>query len=256
MIFFFGTCIGSFLTMLSYRLFEKDKNLFHRSQCPKCKNIIKYRSLIPIFSWLFQGGECSFCKEKISIRYPLIEFGNGLLFLYFYYLFGYIIDINSIYWLSLANLLYLMIIVDLEKMEIPLELQKVLIYFIAVYSIFSKQMIVSQIISGICYYIIIQVVEYLTTKIKKKDSLGGADIILIGLLGSLMGTQFIVLFFFLCGLIGFIYGLFFIIINKLRKLEAVNLFPFAPVIIISFAIIKIIDLKYYDSFKKIFELLL
>lgn len=250
MVFFVGTCIGSFLTMLSYRLFEKDENLFHRSQCPKCKNIIKYRSLIPIFSWLFQGGKCSFCKEKISIRYPLIEFGNGLLFLYIYYLFDYIIAINTIYWLGLANLLYLMLIVDLEKMEIPLELQKVLIYFIAVYIVFSKQTIVSQIISGICYYSIIQVVEYLTTKIKKKDSLGGADLILIGLLGTIMGFKFLLLFFLLCGLIGVIYGLLFMVINKLNRLETINLFPFAPVIIISFALIEIIKLKNYAYFLK------
>ncbi len=37
--------------------------------------------LFPIFSYVFLGGKCRFCKEKISPIYPLLELTMGMLFM-------------------------------------------------------------------------------------------------------------------------------------------------------------------------------
>lgn len=81
-IILFGLIIGSFLNSVIYRL-EEDTPIFrleNRSLCPHCKKKLTARELVPIFSFLFQRGRCRGCGEKISLQYPLVELGTGVLF--------------------------------------------------------------------------------------------------------------------------------------------------------------------------------
>jgi leader peptidase (prepilin peptidase) / N-methyltransferase len=50
-----------------------------RSACPTCKAPIKAWQNIPVVSWLVLRGRCASCKTRISLRYPLVELGTGLL---------------------------------------------------------------------------------------------------------------------------------------------------------------------------------
>jgi leader peptidase (prepilin peptidase)/N-methyltransferase len=50
-----------------------------RSACPTCKAPIKAWQNIPVVSWLVLRGRCAACKARISVRYPLVELGTGLL---------------------------------------------------------------------------------------------------------------------------------------------------------------------------------
>lgn len=75
-----GLCLGSFITMLSYRLPRKLSLLSpSTSFCPSCKTLLKPRDLVPVFSWVATGGKCRYCKSPISMRYPLIELATGTL---------------------------------------------------------------------------------------------------------------------------------------------------------------------------------
>ncbi|MBU0766906.1 prepilin peptidase [Patescibacteria group bacterium] len=80
-IFFFvlGLTFGSFGNVLILRL-PKGKKIVGRSQCPKCKNQISTIDLIPVISYILLRGQCRFCKKKISIQYPIVEFVTGVLF--------------------------------------------------------------------------------------------------------------------------------------------------------------------------------
>jgi leader peptidase (prepilin peptidase)/N-methyltransferase len=51
-----------------------------RSRCPDCGATIASYDNIPIVSWLVLRGRCRACGERISVRYPLVEFGTGLAF--------------------------------------------------------------------------------------------------------------------------------------------------------------------------------
>ncbi|MDP2950969.1 MAG: prepilin peptidase [bacterium] len=81
-VFIFGLIVGSFLNCLVYRLEQnKTKSLLKgRSFCPKCKHQLKFRDLIPVFSFLFLRGKCRYCSKKISWQYPAIEVATGLTF--------------------------------------------------------------------------------------------------------------------------------------------------------------------------------
>jgi len=88
--FAFGSCIGSFLNVVIYRL-PRDKSLaFPPSMCPGCEKPIRFYDNIPILSWLFLGGRCRNCKMLITPRYMIVELMTGLMFvavflLYFVY---------------------------------------------------------------------------------------------------------------------------------------------------------------------------
>ncbi|RKX22541.1 MAG: prepilin peptidase, partial [Candidatus Zixiibacteriota bacterium] len=84
-IFLFGIVIGSFLNVVIYRLPRNKEMVKSRSVCTKCNQQLKWYHNIPLFSYIFLGGRCSFCKGRISIRYPLVELANGLLYLYFFF---------------------------------------------------------------------------------------------------------------------------------------------------------------------------
>lgn len=75
-----GACFGSFLNVVVWRLPRKMPILLARSHCPNCKNDILARDNIPIFGWIILKGRCRNCREKISVKYPLIETSVAVLF--------------------------------------------------------------------------------------------------------------------------------------------------------------------------------
>ncbi len=80
-IFLLGLIFGSFLNTVIYRLHSKEDFLVGRSTCPHCGHVLAWDDLIPVFSFIFLGGKCRYCRKKISWQYPLVEFITGLLFL-------------------------------------------------------------------------------------------------------------------------------------------------------------------------------
>ncbi|MGE0108753.1 MAG: prepilin peptidase [Bdellovibrionales bacterium] len=68
-----GMVLGSFTTMLCYRVPRKMDIVFLPSHCPSCKTRLGVRDLVPIFSWLFCKGKCRHCGAQIGTRYIIIE---------------------------------------------------------------------------------------------------------------------------------------------------------------------------------------
>ena len=84
--FAIGTVAGSFLNVLVSRLpimvrgENPELNLWApRSHCPQCRQTLRPRHLVPVFSYLVLRGRCAFCKVPIPPRYPLLELVAGLL---------------------------------------------------------------------------------------------------------------------------------------------------------------------------------
>jgi|GEM_PF-2023017 hypothetical protein len=72
-----GAILGSFATMLAYRLPRHQSIVFPRSRCPTCKTILGVRDLVPIFSWLTSRGHCRHCHAKIGAQYLYIELATS-----------------------------------------------------------------------------------------------------------------------------------------------------------------------------------
>ena len=88
-VFVIGTVIGSFLNVVVLRGLSGESIVLPPSKCPKCGNKLKPWHNVPILSYLFLRGKCAFCKEKISIQYPLVEAFTGLTFLSVFWVFGF-----------------------------------------------------------------------------------------------------------------------------------------------------------------------
>ena len=79
MLFILGICFGSFFNVVGYRLPNNMSLAFPPSHCTNCNHKLGALELIPIFSYIFQGGKCKHCKEKISVFYPIFEFITGII---------------------------------------------------------------------------------------------------------------------------------------------------------------------------------
>lgn len=85
-IFIIGSLFGSFYTLAVYRIPKRQDILLKHSYCPNCNHKLGLLDLFPIFSYIFLGGKCRYCKEKIRPRYLILEVLSGLLFVTIAYL--------------------------------------------------------------------------------------------------------------------------------------------------------------------------
>ena len=79
-IFIIGLVIGSFLNVVILRTVSGESIVFPGSKCPRCQNSLKWYHNIPLLSYIFLKGKCAYCKEHISIQYPIVEFMTGCIF--------------------------------------------------------------------------------------------------------------------------------------------------------------------------------
>lgn len=75
-----GLLIGSFLNVVIHRVPRGESLVRPPSHCPNCGADIKARHNVPVVGWLVLRGRCAECRAPISVRYPLVELGTGLVF--------------------------------------------------------------------------------------------------------------------------------------------------------------------------------
>lgn len=81
LLFLLGLCFGSFCNVLIFRIPKGEEFVRTSSHCMTCGHTLRWFELIPLVSWLIQGGKCRSCKTKLSPQYPLVEAANGLMWL-------------------------------------------------------------------------------------------------------------------------------------------------------------------------------
>lgn len=112
-----GAIIGSFLNVVIYRLPRKESLVRPSSHCPHCDQPIRWYDNVPIVSYILLGGSCRRCKKPISLRYPLVEFLNGALYVAAGFTFG-------AEWVLLPTLFFISVLIviffiDLDNYIIP-----------------------------------------------------------------------------------------------------------------------------------------
>lgn len=102
--FALGTVLGSFYTLAVYRIPLKQNITHTRSYCPKCKHRLNFLDLIPVLSYIFLGGKCRYCENKIRPRYLILEISSGIAFLLFGIWLN--IDVFNIEYTKIATLIF------------------------------------------------------------------------------------------------------------------------------------------------------
>ena len=109
--FIFGLVFGSFYNVVGYRLPNKMSLISPSSHCTSCNHTLTPSELVPVFSWLIQGGKCKNCGSKIGVFYPIFELCTGIIFALIYHVFG--LSISTFIALVFASMILILIISDI-----------------------------------------------------------------------------------------------------------------------------------------------
>lgn len=229
LVFFIGSCFGSFVNVISYRSIRKINYIYGRSYCPYCKRILSFIDMIPILSFIFLRGRCRFCKNKISIKCIFSEIVGGINGLVCYRLFS---GKEMILYFILLNLLLFISLCDLDIKEVKLFYQMILFINILLIDEYNN-----------CFYwkemILTFVIFYIIMIISK--GIGGADVILYSLIALLFGKKIIYICFFSL-FIGSLIALYYLFVKKKNTKYEI---AFIPCIYLGILIYLILEQEIY-----------
>jgi len=220
--FMLGAILGSFYYVVAYRIPKGESIISPPSHCPNCNHRLGPLELVPIFSWLFQGGKCKNCKCKISIFYPLFEIVCGLLFGFAFLSYGFSLELIIV--LSFISMIVIIILSDIYYMIIS---DGVLIFFglsifIEMIFIYDIKYALMHLLYGLISFVIMYSLKLLGDFIFKKESMGGGDIKLLFVFGLMFGWQMSIVSIFLAAIIGLPISLI------LMKKDSDHVIPFGP----------------------------
>ena len=236
MFFILGTIFGSFYNVVGYRIPKGESILYPPSHCTKCNHKLGPLELIPVLSYIFLGGKCKNCKNKISCFYPIFEFASGLLFALSYHVFGLTLD--CLLAIVFISMLLIIIISDYQTMIIP---DSVLIVFgiailIIKYFIVGYPEIMYSLLNGIAAFVFMLLLKLLGDFLFKRESMGGGDIKLMLIFGIMFGYVMSIFSVFLAAIIGLPVSLIILKKNKSHEI------PFGPFLAIAAIIIVLLKL--------------
>ncbi|MDE5936823.1 MAG: prepilin peptidase [Ruminococcus sp.] len=196
-VFLFGICIGSFLNVVIIRLPRHESLIKRASHCMTCGTKIRPIDLIPVFSWIFLGGKCHSCGEKISPRYPIVESLNGIM----YVLTFIILDINAkaIITCLLISLLIVVGFMDWDTQEIDMIIVGLILVLSVPAALLTDDVklvhrITGALVISVPFFIIGEVSRPIIRKKFNEDfrAIELGDTILMFAAGALLGTQAVI----------------------------------------------------------------
>ena len=218
-----------------------------RSCCPKCKRQIAAKDNIPLLSYFLLKGKCRNCKTKIPIRYPLIEFSTGIVFVLTWLVYsscslGSILIPGSMCWWSaswgdialllsffLAVILTAIFIIDLDEKIIPDSLVFIgLIVFVFAHMFGASDRLFEFLLTGTLAGVFILLLHLITKG--KGMGLGDVKFALMG--GVILGWQLTILWLFLAFLTGAIIGIILILLGKAKFGKQIPFGPFMAMTLI------------------------
>ena len=249
-VFIFGLLVGSFLNVVIFRLPvmmetdwkeqccellelqtpEKPKQnsvlnlVTPRSRCPRCNHQIKAIENIPVISYLFLKGKCSQCKNKISCRYPLIEFTSAVMVTVVAFYFG--VSIQAAFAIFLTFALIALTMIDFDHQLLPDDITLPFLWLGITLNIFNVYTdIESSVLGAIFGYGSLWFVYISFKIITGKEGMGHGDFKLLALLGAWFGWQALPLIIILSSVVGTIIGISLIIFKSHNRNSTI---PFGP----------------------------
>lgn len=201
-----GLAIGSFLNVVIYRLPKGQFFSKARSFCPNCGAQIKAYDNIPVLSYIILRGKCRNCKAHISLRYPVIELLNCILWIVNFSVFG--ISWMTIIYDILVSVLIVIAMIDFDTFEIP-DSSNITILLLGLITFFPISGVSwqSKLIGCVCISIPMLIIALF-------GGMGLGDVKLYFVLGLLFGWQKILLIFLISVIVGGVFSAIYMIIQK------------------------------------------
>lgn len=225
-----GMAIGSLLNVVILR-FEDLKTIINtRSHCPHCKRVLSWYELVPFFSYVALWGKCRTCKKTISIQYPLVEVGTGIIFALFYWKFG--LSWALIPYLLLSSIFIVVLVYDILHYLIADILVWITIGIWIVWALVNS-FVISHSDFGFLLHslyggLILGGFLALLVIISREKWMGAGDIKLGFVLGMICGWPGVLVGGFAAFTLGSIVGLILIALKEKKMRDQV---PFAPFLI-------------------------
>ena len=205
-----GLCLGSFFNVVILRTLSNESIVFPPSKCPKCGNKLLFWHNIPVLSYILLRGKCYFCKEKISIQYPIVEILTMLLFGVTFVKFG--ISVTTIFALFWISCLIIMTGTDIKEKLVDCNLAIIMGISGIVYNFLvgGKIGAIYSVIGLIVSALILELVARSGYLFAKTRAMGEADTYVAAALGAIFGKSvLLVLIFSLIASMIFILPVFF-----------------------------------------------
>lgn len=219
--FLYGAIFGSFFNVVGIRVpigtfFKQD-----RSYCDNCQRNLGWSELVPILSYLVQGGSCKKCDQNISPMYPIMETLTGVLFAFTYLYLDFTPPL--ILGLLLISLIIPTTVSDIAYQIIP---NKILLFFAPLFFIYRFLYPLTPwwdaiLGAGVSFLLVLLII------IVSKGGMGMGDLKFYTLFGFIFGVPHFLLLFFLSTLYGVVAG---VIKMKLERTGGETRMAFGPFI--------------------------
>lgn len=188
-IIIFGLCLGSFYNVVILRSLSDESIVYPPSKCPRCGHKLYWWHNIPVLSYILLKGKCYFCKEKISIQYPIVEIFTAVAFSTVFVKYGF--SIKTIFALFIISCFIIMTVTDLKEklvdcnIAIAVAVAGCLYHFITG-GLYGLLVSLSALLVGV---LIIEGIARAGIYIAGTRAMGEADSYVAGALGAIYGTN-------------------------------------------------------------------
>ena len=253
LVYFFvlGMCFGSFALATVWRIHKKKDFLKDRSRCEHCKHVLAPKDLIPLFSWVYLHGKCSYCKKPLSRLMPLAELFAGVVFASSYAMwpesFGSVLGvIRFAVWCAALVLLLILFFYDLQWYLLP---NKVIYPLWAIAGLdFILRFIQTPNFRTLAYGAISVLVSaglfFVFYFVSKGTWIGFGDVRLGLAIGLLLGQPWLAgMALFLSSIIGVIAVIPGVIKHKTTLKSKI---PYGPLLIIALIVVRLVGARFVD----------
>lgn len=234
-----GLVIGSFLNVCILRIPDKTFFSHHRSVCPACGQPVPFWLNIPVFSYVMLRGRAACCQAPVSLQYPLVEAGTGLLLVLVYWHFpfilrredGFALDpsdfIRFVHLALFSCVLVVISVIDLRLQIIPDVISLPMILLSAVWVALHPELdwqssLIGVVAGGGGLY----AVAWIYYMVRKDIGMGMGDVKLLAAIGGWLGYQALIPTVFLASVLGASVGIGAIIVSGRMTLK--TRIPFGP----------------------------
>ena len=195
------------------------------SRCSSCGHQIRWFENIPIISWLFLRGKCSQCKAAISVRYPLVELANGLLWAYCIHRWG--ATATGFAWCFFSSVLLTAALIDWDTTLLPDNLTLPLLWAGLLCSALGwiAVPLKDSLYGAAAGYLSLWSIYWAFKLLTGKEGMGYGDFKLLAALGAWFGWQALIPIALFSSLVGAVIGIGLKIFSSLRE---GGYMPFGP----------------------------
>lgn len=217
--FIYGLFIGSFLNVCIYRIPAGQSVISPPSACGNCGHRLSYFDMLPVVNYVYYKGRCSYCTAPYSVRYPVTELSNGIIYCLVAIKYGF--SAYAVLYCMLASLLIVASAIDIKHMIIPDSLNVVGAIIGAVLIIYERVTVLDKIAGLLAGFVVFTMIAVFT------GSMGGGDVKLMAVTGFIFGIKGVLFI----GLTSFIIGAFVsIILICMNLIGRKDKIPFGPFI--------------------------